>query len=185
MAKNEVLLKVASTDTKPDIEKNVARLDPDTMKRLNVTEGDFAEIENIQKYKRYTGATVLLASEEDRGKNIVRLTGPTRRNLAISLGDTVQVRKAEVSDAKKVVLAPLDKVLIPSKELAAYLRDRVFANKPLLEGDIQHAFTPVRPIAFRVVRTDPKGFVRMCEATNLVVQQKFDGHGFYEPDEES
>jgi len=182
MSKNEVVLEVTDTNKKSDIKNAIVRIDPDTMAKLGIEEGDVVEIESNKKYERTTGATVLRLFEDDREKGIIRVTGPVRRNVAVSLGETVVVRKAEVADAESVTLAPVDMILSVDKDFTRYIKTEALADRPLLEGDIQIAFMLGHPIAFRVVRTEPKGFVRLRETTTLHIQPKFDGHNFYEQD---
>lgn len=178
MSMKEVVLVVADTHRKSDIKNAVVRVNPETMRRLGVDEGDVLEIETTRKHRRITGATVLPSTEDDQDS--IGVTGTVRRNAAVSLGDTVIVRKAEVANATSVVLAPVDMIVSIDEDFIAYMKNEALAKRPLLEGDVQVAFLLGHPIAFRVVRTEPKGFVRMHETTALRIQEKFDGHNYYE-----
>src|SRR5947209_20393009 len=45
--------------------------------------------------------------QEDEGKGIIRIDGLVRRNVGVSLGDKVEVRKAEVLPAERITIAPI------------------------------------------------------------------------------
>ena len=47
------------------------------------------------------------ARTEDEGKGIIRVDGLIRNNAKVNLGDKVEVKKAQVKPAQKVVLAPM------------------------------------------------------------------------------
>src|SRR5690606_26027428 len=71
---------------------------------------------------------------EDEGLDLIRLDGLQRANAGVSSGDFVEVHRAEVSVARKVVLAPAQRNLRLSGSGAA-LR-RTLTNRPLVVGDV-------------------------------------------------
>ncbi|MCK4589839.1 MAG: CDC48 family AAA ATPase [Nanoarchaeota archaeon] len=97
----ELRLKVAEA-VQDDVNKGIARIDSGFMKELEINPGDIVEIEGARK-------TVEIADRAypgDIGLNIIRMDGDTRRNSKTSIGEIVSVRKVEVKEAKKVVIAP-------------------------------------------------------------------------------
>jgi len=86
-----------------DVNKGIVRMDYTQMKKIGVRPGNVVEIEG----KRKTVALVDRAYPGDIGLNILRIDGITRHNNAkTSIGETVKVRKADVKEAKKLVIAP-------------------------------------------------------------------------------
>src|SRR5580658_10350677 len=83
--------------------RGIARIDSKARKMLNVISGDIIEIKGK---KRSTAAIVWQAHQQDEGLDFIRIDGFIRQNLGIGIGDKVFVKKAEVADAEKIVLAP-------------------------------------------------------------------------------
>ena len=112
-----------------DSGRALARLPESMMKSLGLKDGDVVEIIG----KRSTAARAIRPYKEDDEVNIIRLDGLQRANAGVGSGDFVEVRKAVVKAASKVVLAPAQ----PNVRLQASadaLR-RTFASRPLVEGD--------------------------------------------------
>ena len=85
-----------------DAYKGIARIDSDLMRQLDVKRGDVISIQG----GRETVAIVDRAYPADIGEGIIRVDGIIRRNARTGIGDTVNVRKADVREAKKITIAP-------------------------------------------------------------------------------
>ncbi|MBW2970734.1 AAA family ATPase, partial [Candidatus Woesearchaeota archaeon] len=94
-------LKVAEA-IQDDVNKGVVRIDTNFMKAIGVRPGDIVEISGERK----TVAIVDRAYPGDIGLDIIRMDGIIRRNAKAGIGELVQLSKAEVKEAKKVVIAP-------------------------------------------------------------------------------
>src|SRR5690625_769791 len=86
----------------PDVGKGVARLSREALEQLNLRQGDVVELSG----KRVTAALALPPYQEDEGLAIVRLDGLMRANAGTGIGDHVEIRRAQVKPASRVVLAP-------------------------------------------------------------------------------
>ncbi len=106
MAK-ELKLKVAEA-IQDDVNKGVVRVDSSFMHELGIRPGDIVEI----KGERTTVAVTDRAYPGDIGLNIIRMDGLIRRNAKAGIGEIVTIRKAEVVEAKKVVIAPQRKGIV-------------------------------------------------------------------------
>lgn len=102
--RKEIKLKVAEA-IQDDVNKGIVRVDSTYMHQIECRPGDIVEIEG----ERLTVGIADRAYPGDIGLNIIRLDGLIRRNAKTSIGDFVVVRKAEVKEAKKVVIAPARK----------------------------------------------------------------------------
>ncbi|MBU7028872.1 MAG: CDC48 family AAA ATPase [Theionarchaea archaeon] len=100
----EIQLKVASAQQQ-DFGRGLVRIDRRHQQVLGVKQGDVVEIEG----DRITSAVVVDSYPNDRGLDIVRIDGLTRKNARTSMGEYVKIRKAYVQEAKQVVLAPTQK----------------------------------------------------------------------------
>ncbi|ASA77895.1 CDC48 family AAA ATPase [Thermococcus sp. 5-4] len=125
----KIKLRVAEA-LKRDVGRGIVRFDRKYQKQLGVEPGDIVELIG----ERTTAAIVANPHPDDRGLDIVRMDGYIRRNAGVSIGDYVTVAKAEVQEAKKVVLAPAQKgvfIQIPGDMVKQNLLGR-----PVLKGDL-------------------------------------------------
>ncbi|MCX8146885.1 MAG: ATPase, partial [Candidatus Woesearchaeota archaeon] len=94
-------LKVAEA-IQDDVNKGIVRIDSTIMHEIGVRPGDIVEI----KGNRQTVAIVDRAYPGDIGLNIIRMDGITRRNAKTGIGEMVNVKRADIKEAKKVIIAP-------------------------------------------------------------------------------
>ncbi len=99
--KKEIKLRVVEA-IQDDVNKGIVRVDSGYMKEIGVKPGDIIEIEGQRK----TVAIVDRAYPGDIGLNIIRMDGITRRNARTGVGELITIRKADVKEATKVIIAP-------------------------------------------------------------------------------
>ncbi len=102
--KKELKLKVVEA-LQDDAYKGIARLDIELMKEIDVKRGDAILIGK----NKSTIAIADRAYPADVGEGIIRIDGILRKNAGVSIGDEVTVKKAEVKEAKKIIIAPAQK----------------------------------------------------------------------------
>ena len=96
-----VRLQVAGTKPE-DAGKGVARLSQRAFDALGINEGEIIAIQG----KRLTAALGLTPYAEDVGVEVIRLDGLQRANADVTMGDHVEVRKADVRPARRITIAP-------------------------------------------------------------------------------
>ena len=169
MSVESIELKVAEA-LQNDVSRGIVRIDSDSAKQINVTTGDIVEITG----KRSTTGKVWQCRAEDEGKSIIRMDGLIRQNSSSSLGDKIKIRKADVSDAKKLVIAPsTHEISFSDNNFSEYVKHRVLLGKPVITADI--FYMPGlggQNISFTVVNTKPAGVVRITEDTQIEVKTK-------------
>jgi transitional endoplasmic reticulum ATPase len=173
----------------PDVGKGVARIGRATLERLGVKEGDVVELVG----KRSTAALVLPPYPEEERLELVRLDGLQRANAGVGIGDPVELRRADVKAARRVVVAPAQKNIrlmgngdalrrtLFQRPLVAgdVISTSVFrppqtraTDNPLLPDDIlrtllqQPAFA-LQEVRLVVVSTQPRGVARVVEDTEI------------------
>ncbi len=105
MADNKkVQLKVMES-LQDDVHKGIARIDHEIMRSLDIKRGDVVLI----KGSRETVAIADRAYPADVGEGIIRIDGIIRRNAKAGIGDVVSISKAEMKEAKKIMIAPAQK----------------------------------------------------------------------------
>jgi len=129
MVKKEIQLKVAEA-REDDAYKGIARMDAELMRALEINRGDVITI----KGNRETVAIADRAYPADVGEGIIRIDGILRRNAKTSIGDVVTIKKAEIREAKKVMIAPAQKGIMVQADSESLKRGLL--GRTLLKGDI-------------------------------------------------
>ncbi|MFB6076606.1 MAG: AAA family ATPase, partial [Candidatus Nanohaloarchaea archaeon] len=114
-----------------DIGSGIVRIDSNVMEKLEIREGDAVVIRG----DRETVARAARSYPADVGLGIVRMDGYIRKNAGTSLRETVEVEKAELEEAEKVVLAPAEEgVTIQVSNPSIFKRTLV--NRAVTDGDL-------------------------------------------------
>ena len=99
---DEIRLRVGELTERTDFGRGIARLDAKKMQRIGVKEGDIIELSG----GRTAPAIAVRSYPADVGLDVVRMDGLLRRNIKSGIGETVSVKKADVKEAKHVIIAP-------------------------------------------------------------------------------
>jgi transitional endoplasmic reticulum ATPase len=130
MAKsNQIKLKVVEA-MQDDAYKGIARIDSEVMRSLDIRRGDVIVI----KGNRETVAIVDRAYPADVGEGIIRIDGILRKNSRTGIGDVVTIEKAEIKEAKKVMIAPAQKNIMVQGDSDSLRRGLL--GRAILKGDI-------------------------------------------------
>ncbi len=121
-----VKLRVAEA-LQDDAYRGIARIDFEVMKELGIRRGDIIKI----KGGKETVAIADKAYPADIGEGIIRIDGIIRRNSRTGVSENVVVTKADVKEAKRVVVAPAQKGIRVQGDLKPGLLGRA-----ILKGDI-------------------------------------------------
>jgi transitional endoplasmic reticulum ATPase len=127
--KKPIQLKVVEA-LQDDAYKGIARIDSEIMKSLDIRRGDVI----IIKGNRETVAIADRAYPADVGEGIIRIDGILRKNAKTAIGDIVTISKAEIKEAKKIIIAPAQKGIMVQGD-PDNLR-RGLLGRAILKGDI-------------------------------------------------
>ncbi|MEK6862906.1 MAG: CDC48 family AAA ATPase [Nanoarchaeota archaeon] len=125
----EVKLKVMEA-LQEEAYKGIVRIDSETMHLLGVHPGDVVQITG----GRETVGIVDRAYPTDVGQNIIRMDGILRRNAKTSIGEFVNIKKAEIKEAKDVVIAPAQKGVMIKADPRIF--KRALLGRAVVKGDI-------------------------------------------------
>jgi transitional endoplasmic reticulum ATPase len=179
--KENVVLKVQEA-LQNDVGTGKARIDTKTRLALNLDVGEIVEIVG----KKSTGAKLFRVMQEDEGKGIIRIDGLVRRNAGVSIGDKVEVKKAAMSSADKITIAPVmsegHKISF-GPGIESFVK-RGLLKRPLAKGDI--VIVPGialmgGSLPFMVLNVTPKGIVMMNEETTVDIKEETVKEGEYVP----
>lgn len=148
-----------------DAGRSIARIDMADMRKLGAVSGDIIEIEG----KKTASAIVWPGYPEDSGKRLILVDGDIRSNAQSGIADKVKVKKIEVKDAKKVVLAPTQPVRIVGGK--QYLR-RIMEGRPINKGQRLRVEMLGNPITLIVTSTQPSGTIIATKSTDFVLMEK-------------
>lgn len=124
--KQPIKLRVAEA-LQDDAYKGIARIDFDIMRELDIKRGDVI----IIKGGKETVAIADKAYPADVGEGIIRIDGIIRKNARTGVSEPVTVKKANVKEAKKVVVAPAQRGIMIQGDLKPSLLARA-----VVKGDI-------------------------------------------------
>ena len=182
---DEITLKVAEVISQKDVGQGVARLDPNVMDDLDIKERDLIEIVGERRT-----AAIALPSQTDIGLGVIRIDGLVRKNSGATIGGEVTIKKTKATEAKKVVLAPIENNIRVQGDVRG-----LFAGKVMVQGDIigsqiraprpsmgrgfnslfdelMNDFTPaMTEIKFAVISTNPKDIVIVGPNTEVQLHE--------------
>ena len=173
--------------------KGIVRIDSQTMRDIGVRPGDIVEIEGGRK----TVGIVDRAYPTDVGQAVIRMDGIMRRNSKTSLGEYVNVRRADVKEARSIVIAPAQKGVTVQADPIIFKRGLL--GRALMKGDqvalggtrkrrrvmeggpFEDLFDMLEPdfgvfgfsgLKFIVINADPGQAVLVTENTEVVLNPK-------------
>ncbi len=147
-----------------DVAKCRARLPPFVMKILGIKDGDVVEIVG----KQSTAAIAWSLDEEEQDSQIIRLDWLTRKNAGLSLNDYAIVRRAQTKVARSVKLTPTDAKLVVDEAFSEFIKNRL-KGIPLAEGQNVSIMILGNSVGFKVIETNPKGFVVLDDASTVEI----------------
>ncbi|WP_230530173.1 CDC48 family AAA ATPase [Microvirga roseola] len=192
MAEDGQVVRLQVANSRPgDSGHGIARVSQKTLSELGIQEGQAIEIIG----KRHTTALAIAPYPEDEGLNIIRLDGLQRVNAGVGSSDYVEVKKAELRPATRVVLAPAQKNL--RLQGSGDALKRTFYRRPLMAGDVistsvhsPNSIDPRLPDEIRgllnipayglqeirlvVVSTQPRGIVQVTGDTEVELRPQFE-----------
>lgn len=190
MTEDNVRLRVGEVppNAQQDVGKGIVRVDSKIMEELGIKEGDAIKLEG----NRQTVGIAARSYPADKGLGIARMDGYMRKNAGTSLGEHVEVQKAEVKEAKKIVLAPAEEgVMMQVSDPNIFKRSLL--GRPVMQGDIISPGNQDKPRSFfedmfetasdnfsfsfgdtklTVVKTKPKDAVKITDATEIEMKER-------------
>jgi len=163
--KNYIELRVAEA-LQNDVGRGLVRIDTKGRELLGVSTGDIVEL----KGKKTTAAIVWQAHPQDEGLDIIRMDGYLRQNSGVALGDKIIVKKAEVKNATKVVLAPLQPIKF-SPGFDQIVKKKLI-GRPMSRGDTIYIgiFGTSFPLVATIVQ--PSGIALITESTEFLIKEE-------------
>ncbi len=160
---SEIQLRVGDAKQR-DVGRGIARLDQNTMRKLNISAGDVVEITG----KRTTSAIAWPAYSEDQNQSLIRIDGFTRKNAGVAINEYIMIKPATVKNATNVVLAPVDMHLNVDEDFTNFVKNRLM-ERTFVEGDTTLVMMLGHAIPFSVTKSRPHGIVRITKDTQFQI----------------
>ena len=163
----DVTLIVADVVKQADFGRGIVRIDPEIMRQMGLTSGDYVRIYG----SRVTHARVMPSVSMDVGTRFIRMDKIIRGNAGVRTGEKVRVRPVEVSEASKIVLAPQDHMIRVAPDFHNWVKKRIF-DYVVTKGDV--VLIPIfqRFIPLVVVSVSPGNFGKVGPSTVIEVREK-------------
>ncbi len=163
----DVTLIVADVVKQADFGRGIVRIDPEVMKQLNLTSGDYVRIYG----SRVTHARVMPSVSMDVGTRYIRMDKIIKGNAGVRTGEKVRVRPVEVGEASKVVLAPQDHMIRVAPDFHNWVKRRLY-DFVVTKGDV--VLIPIfqRFIPLVVVSVTPGTFGKVGANTVIEVRER-------------
>ncbi len=156
-----------------DVGLGRARIEKSACARLGAEFGDVVEIAG----KKTSAARLFRLKREDEGKGMIRVDGLVRRNLGVSIGHKVKVRKAEVLPAERVMFRP---VLGEGHMISFGQGIEKFVKRGLMKRAVTTGDVVIIPgialmggaLPFMAVRVMPKGIVEIVDNSAIELKDQ-------------
>jgi len=191
---NEIILRVEEI-SKSSAGRSICRIDPDSMKELDVSAGDIVEI-----IGKKSSPAIVFPSSRDQGQNLIRIDGLMRLNCGVSVGEYVKIRKTKPDAARFIKLSYTQKDVqitsnvrtlasamqgkpMKSGDIIAVVKQNVARKKeslnaPLEEfqkimgGILQAPSVSLGEVRFLVKKTIPDGIVQVTKNTEIEISKE-------------
>jgi AAA family ATPase, CDC48 subfamily len=164
MNSTEIKLRVEEAKGR-DVGRFIARVPQKVMRQLGISTGDYIEI--IGKSSVY--AQVWPSYYEDEDKEIIRLDGTLRQGAGVGIEDEVRVKKARISPAQKVVIAPIEVNVTADPE---YFKEEFLLGKPVWRGSLIIIPYYSESLKFMVMSVSPGPVAYVDENTEIELKEE-------------
>jgi transitional endoplasmic reticulum ATPase len=165
MSENTIRLKVAAAMPK-DQGRSIIRLNSDVRNHLGIRSGDFV----LLKGTKETVAICWPSLKEDEVLDMIRMDGLIRLNTGVKLGESIEVSKIEVQNAKRLTLAPNQPVRFRPDD--SQRLKQMILNRPITRGDIIQIMTPGGGLQLMATNVSPQKFGKITPETEITLSNE-------------
>ncbi len=152
---------------KRDIGRNIARIDQETMERLDIKTGDVIALVG----KKESAGIAWPSYPQDSGLGIIRIDSRLKKNIGTSIDETIQIKKVKVHSAQNIVLAPISVKIKSNPRFETFVK-RKLSNYPVTIDDFIFISIGIsREITFKVISMRPSGICTIKPETSLHISE--------------
>ena len=162
-----VILRVQKAKMR-DIGRNIARIDQETMEKLNIQTGDVIALSG----KKESAGIAWPSYPQDSGLGIIRIDSRLKKNTGASIDETIQIRKVNAHPAQNIVLAPISVKIKSNPRFETFVK-RKLNNYPVTIDDFIFISIGIsREITFKVISIRPSGVCIIKPETALHISER-------------
>ena len=152
---------------KRDIGRNIARIDQETMEKLEIKTGDVIALVG----KKESAGIAWPSYPQDSGLGIVRIDSRLKKNIGTNIDETIQIRKVKIHSAQNIVLAPISVKIKSNPRFETFVK-RKLSNYPVTIDDFIFISIGIsREITFKVISMRPSGICTIKPETSLHISE--------------
>jgi len=152
---------------KRDVGRSIIRIDTETMNELEISTGDIVEITGNSK----SAAIAWPSYPQDQGLGIMRIDARLRKNIGLSIDEMATIRKANVQDAKSLILKPHEVKIKSNARFESFVKRRLLSY-PVTKDDLIYISIGIsREIAFKVTNIKPDEICIIKQSTQLHISE--------------
>ena len=152
---------------KRDIGRNIARIDQETMEKLDIKTGDVIALVG----KKESAGIAWPSYPQDSGLGIIRIDSRLKKNIGTSIDDTIHIRKVTTHSAQNIVLAPISVKIKSNPRFETFVK-RKLSNYPVAIDDFIFISIGIsREITFKVISMRPSGICTIKPETVLHISE--------------
>ena len=153
---------------KRDIGRNIARIDQETMDKLDIKTADIISLIG----KKETDAIAWPSYPQDSWLGIVRIDSRLIKNAGTSIDETIQIRKVITHTAQNIVLAPISIKIKSNPRFETFVK-RKLTNYPVAIDDFIFISIGIsREVTFKVISLKPSGICTIKPETVLYISEE-------------
>lgn len=153
---------------KRDIGRNIARIDQETMEKLNIQTGDVIALSG----KKESAGIAWPSYPQDSGLGIIRIDSRLKKNTGANIDETIQIQKVNAHPAQNIVLAPIKIKLKSNPRFETFVK-RKLNNYPVTIDDFIFISIGIsREITFKVISIRPNGVCIIKPETALHISER-------------
>ncbi len=153
---------------KRDIGRNIARIDQETMEKLNIQTGDVIALSG----KKESAGIAWPSYPQDSGLGIIRIDSRLKNNTGASIDETIQIQKVNAHPAQNIVLAPISVKIKSNPRFETFVK-RKLNNYPVTIDDFIFISIGIsREITFKVISIRPSGVCIIKPETALHISER-------------
>ena len=152
---------------KRDIGRNIARIDQETMEKLEIKTGDVIALVG----KKESAGIAWPSYPQDSGLGIIRIDSRLKKNIGTSIDETIQIKKVKIHSAQNIVLAPISVKIKSNPRFETFVK-RKLSNYPVAIDDFIFISIGIsREITFKVISMRPSGICTIKPETILHISE--------------
>ncbi|MGC8932069.1 MAG: CDC48 family AAA ATPase [Candidatus Methanodesulfokora sp.] len=163
----EIVLIVEDIIKQSDFGRGIVRIDPEAMNELGLKSGSYVRLAG----SRMTVARALPSVPMDYGTRLIRMDKLIKGNAGVKTGDKIRVKKEEINELSKVVLAPQDKMVRFGADFPKWAKSKLM-DMAVTRGDLVYVPTFQKFVPLIVVSTSPRTSGRIGQETVLEIREQ-------------